>query len=103
MTLPMGVRKFFGHALDFAQHGQQHGSAKVLKGFGGAGVLEIVENDEGNTYRAVYSVKFREAVFVLHVFQKKSKSGIATPKPDLDIIRARLKVAEKLSQEMWNE
>jgi phage-related protein len=103
MTLPMGVRKFFGHALDFAQHGQQHGSAKVLKGFGGAGVLEIVEHDEGNTYRAVYTVKFREAVFVLHVFQKKSKSGIATPKPDLDIIRARLKAAEKLSQEMRDE
>jgi phage-related protein len=65
--------------------------------------LEIVEHDEGNTYRTVYTVKFRKAVFVLHVFQKKSKSGIATPKPDLDIIRARLKVAEKLSQEMRDE
>lgn len=103
MALPMGVRKFFGHALDFAQHGQQHDSAKVLKGFGGAGVLEIIEHDQDNTYRAVYTVKFRETVFVLHVFQKKSKSGIATPKPDLDIIRERLKVAEKLSQEMRDE
>jgi phage-related protein len=103
MALPMGVRKFFGHALDFAQHGQQHDSAKVLKGFGGAGVLEIIEHDQGNTYRAVYTVKFRETIFVLHVFQKKSKSGIATPKPDLDIIRERLKVAEKLSQEMRDE
>jgi phage-related protein len=103
MSLPMGVRKFFGHSLDFAQHGQRHGSAKVLKGFGGAGVLEIVEHDQGNTYRAVYTVKFREAVFVLHVFQKKSKGGIATPKPDLDIIRERLKVAEKLSREMRDE
>jgi len=104
MSLPMRVRKFFGHALDFAQRGQQHDAAKVLKGFGGgAGVLEIVERDQGNTYRAAYTVKFREAVFVLHVFQKKSKSGIATPKPDLDIIRERLKVAEKLSQEMRDE
>jgi phage-related protein len=103
MSLPMGVRKFFGHALDFAQRGDQHDAAKALKGFGGAGILEIVEQDQGNTYRAVYTVKFREAVFVLHVFQKKSKSGIATPKPDMDIIRARLKVAEKLSQEMGDE
>jgi phage-related protein len=103
MALPMGVRKFFGHALDFAQRGDQHDAAKVLKGFGGAGVLEIVEHDQGNTYRAAYTVKFREAVFVLHVFQKKSKSGIATPKPDMDIIRGRLKVAEKFSQEMGDE
>jgi phage-related protein len=103
MALPVGVRKFFGHALDFAQRGERHDSAKVLKGFGGAGVLEIVEDDQGNTYRAAYTVKFKEAVFVLHVFQKKSKSGISTPKPDMDIIRERLKVAEKLSQEMRNE
>jgi phage-related protein len=103
MALPVGVRKFFGHALDFAQRGEQHDAAKVLKGFGGAGVLEIVENDQRNTYRAVYSVKFEGAVFVLHVFQKKSKSGIATPKPDIDIIRERLKVAEKVSQEMRDE
>lgn len=103
MALPMKVRKFFGHALDFAQHGEQHNAAKVLKGFGGAGVLEVVEDDQGGTYRAVYTVKFREAVFVLHVFQKKSKSGIATPKPELDIIRERLKVAEKFAQEMRDE
>ena len=103
MALPVGVRKFFGHALDFAQRGEQHNAAKVLKGFGGAGVLEIVENDQGSTYRAAYTVKFEGAVFVLHVFQKKSKSGIATPKPDMDIIRERLKVAEKFSQEMRDE
>ena len=103
MALPVGVRKFFGHALDFAQRGEQHDAAKVLKGFGGASVLEIVENDQGSTYRAAYTVKFKEAVFVLHVFQKKSKSGIATPKPDIDIIRERLKVAEIFSQEMRNE
>jgi len=103
MALPIGVRKFFGHALDFAQRGERHDAAKVLKGFGGAGVLEIVANDKGGTYRVVYTVKFREAVCVLHVFHKKSKRGIATPKPDMDIIRARLKIAEKLSQEMRDE
>ncbi len=100
MALPLKVRKFFGHALDFVQRGDQHGAAKPLKGFGGAGVLEIVEDDAGGTYRAVYTVKFAEAVFVLHCFQKKSKSGIATPKEDMDIIRARLKVAEVLAKEL---
>ena len=103
MALPMGVRRFFGHALDFAQRGEKHNTTKVLKGFKGGGVLEIVANDQGGTYRTVYTVKFREAVFVLHVFRKKSKSGIATPKPDMEIIRERLKVAEKLSQEMRDE
>lgn len=103
LALPMDVRKFFGHALDFAQRGEQHAAAKVLKGFGGAGVLEIVEDDQGGTYRAVYTIKFRKAVFVLHVFQKKSKSGIATPKPDMDIIRERLRIAERLAQEMHDE
>ena len=102
MALPTGVRKFFGHALDFAQRGDQHDAAKTLKGFGGAGVIEIVENDAGGTYRAVYTVKFEEAVFVLHCFQKKSKSGIATPQEDMNIIRARLKVAEALVKELRN-
>ncbi|GFZ57225.1 hypothetical protein ENTKAS01_47490 [Enterobacter sp. AS-1] len=80
--------------------GDQDDAAKELKGFGGAGVLKVVEDDAGGTYRAVYTVKFAEAVFVLHCFQKKSKSGIATPKADMDIIRARLKVAEVLAQEL---
>jgi len=75
----------------------------VLKGFGGAGVLEIVEDDNGGTFRAVYTVKFKEAVFVLHCFQKKSKRGVATPKTDLDIIHARLKVAEARAKELRNE
>ena len=100
MALPVPIRKFFGHALDFAQRGDKHDAAKALKGFGGAGVLEIVEDGRGGTYRAVYTIKFKEAVFVLHVFQKKSKHGMATPKPDLDIIRERLKVAEQLVKEM---
>jgi phage-related protein len=103
LALPLAVRKFFGHALDFAQRGDQHDAAKPLKGFGSAGVLEVVEDDVGGTYRAVYTVKFVEAVFVLHCFQKKSKSGIATPKVDIEIIRKRLKVAEQLARELNNE
>ena len=103
MALPTGVRRFFGYALSLAQAGDQHDAAKVLKGFGSAGVLEVVEDDAGGTYRAVYTVKFAEAVFVLHCFQKKSKRGIATPKKDMDIIRARLKVAEALAKELRNE
>jgi len=103
MALPRKVRRRFGYALSLAQMGDQDDAAKVLKGFGGAGVLEVVEDDTGGTYRAVYTVKFAEAVFVLHCFQKKSKRGIATPKADMDVIRARLKVAEALAQELRNE
>jgi phage-related protein len=101
MALPSDVRRRFGYALSLAQIGDQDDAAKgAQKGFGGAGVLKVVEDDAGGTYRAVYTVKFAEAVFVLHCFQKKSKSGIATPKADMDIIRARLKVAEVLAQEL---
>jgi phage-related protein len=101
--LPTGVRRFFGYALSLAQAGDQHDAAKVLQGFGSAGVLEVIEDDAGGTCRAVYTVKVTEAVFVLHRFQKKSKRGIATPKGDLDITRAKLKVAEALANELGNE
>lgn len=103
LELPEDVRRFFGHALYFAQVGDQHDAAKVLKGFGGAGVLELVENGEGGTYRAVYTVKFEDFVFVLHCFQKKSKSGIATPKQDIALIHTRLKLAEKLAKEFKDD
>ena len=103
MALPTDVRKFFCHALDFAQRGDLHGAAKALKGFRGAGVLEVVEDDAGGTYRAVYTVKFADAVFVLHCFQKKSKSGSATPKQDMDIIHARLKLAQVLTKGMRDD
>lgn len=103
IALPPDVQRFFGFALSLAQAGDRHDTAKILKGFGGAGVLEIVENDVGGTYRAVYTVRFAQAVFVLHCFQKKSKRGIATPKEDMDVIRARLKVAEALAKELRNE
>lgn len=100
MVLPLTVRKFFGHALDFAQRGDRHASAKVLKGFGSAGVLELVEDDQDGTYRAVYTVRFTSAVFVLHCFAKKSKRGAETPRTDMEIIRARLKMAETLAKEL---
>jgi phage-related protein len=99
MGLPEDIRLLFGFALSLAPAGDKHDAAKVLRGFGGAGVLEVVEDDTGGTYRAVYTVKFAEAVFVLHCFQKKSKRGIATPKEDMDIINARLKIAEAFVKE----
>lgn len=98
MALPEEIVRFFGHALDYAQHGEKHPAAKPLTGFGGAAVLEVVENDAGGTYRAVYTVRFSDAVYVLHCFQKKSKRGIATPQADLDLIRDRLKAAEAHSK-----
>jgi phage-related protein len=100
MALPADVRRLFGFALSLAQSGDKHDAAKVLKGFGGAGVLEVVEDDIAGTYRAVYTVKFAQAVFVLHCFQKKSKRGIATPKEDMDIIHARLKIAQAFVKEL---
>jgi len=103
LAMPEDVIDVFGFALHLAQTGKKHANAKPLRGFGGAGVLEVIESDVGGTYRAVYTVKFKEAVFVLHCFQKKSKQGIATPKEDMDIIHARLKVAEAWAKELRNE
>lgn len=102
-ALPAAVMHVFGYALYLAQAGRKHDQAKPLRGFGSAGVLEVVEDRRGDTYRAVYTVRFSVRVFVLHVFQKKSKSGIATPKPDLDLIRNRLKVATRRAKELENE
>jgi phage-related protein len=93
LALPEDVVDVFGYALYLAQIGRKHEQAKALKGFGSAGALEIVEDWERNSYRAVYTVRFERAVFVLHVFQKKAKRGVATPKADLDLIRQRLKAA----------
>lgn len=93
MELPRPVQRTFGYALYLAQAGGKHEQAKPLHGFGSAGVLEIVEDWRGNAYRAVYTVRFNEAVFVLHVFQKKATRGRETPKPDLDLIKDRLKAA----------
>jgi len=94
-AFPAEVRDVMGYALYQAQIGSKAPSAKPLTGFGGAGVLEIVEDFQTNTYRAVYTVKFAERVYVLHAFQKKSKKGIATPKADVDLIKKRLGLAEQ--------
>jgi len=83
-----------GFALHVAQVGGKHTDTKPLKGFGG-GVLEVVSRFDGDTFRAVYTVRFAEAVYVLHVFQKKSKTGMATPKHEMDLVKLRLKVAER--------
>jgi phage-related protein len=95
VSLPVPVRKEMGHALHLAQSGEKPPNAKALHGFGGAGVLELVENHGGNAYRAVYTVKFAQAVYVLHVFQKKSKKGIATPQSELNLVKQRLAVADQ--------
>lgn len=91
---PDSVQQVMGFALYQAQIVLTHGKAKSLKGFGGAGVLEIVTDHVGNTFRTVYTVKFTTAIFVLHAFQKKSKSGIRTPTEDINLIQRRLKAAE---------
>jgi phage-related protein len=101
LEFPDAVRQETGYALYLAQIGQKALNAKPLKGFGGAGVLEIVANDDGNTYRAVYTVKFTKAIFVLHAFQKKSKKGIATDKADLDLIKRRLVTAAEEYQRLY--
>ena len=83
-----------GYALHLAQNGLKHPQAKPLKGFGGAGVLEVVEDQAGDTYRAIYTVRYAGAVYGLHAFQKKSKRGSQTPKRELDLVKARLRRAE---------
>jgi phage-related protein len=100
LALPEEVIDAFGYALYVAQTGKKHEKAKVLHGFGSAGVLEVVEDWRGDAYRAVYTVRFSAAVFVLHVFQKKAKRGVATPRQDMELIRDRLKVAEQTAKEL---
>src|SRR5258706_11555948 len=95
VSFPDAVQDTMGHALYLAQTGRLHSSAKPLKGFGGAGVVELVEDDQHGTYRAVYTVKFESAIYVLHAFQKKSKQGIRTPRDEIESVRRRLKIAEE--------
>jgi phage-related protein len=99
---PNEVRRDIGHALFAAQQGETDPAAKPLRGFGGGSIVEIVADRVGGTWRAVYTVRYREAIYVLHAFQKKSKRGIATPKKDLDLIRHRLAEAERLHRERQN-
>ena len=98
-TFPDQVRRDLGQALYAAQCGETDPAAKPLKGFGGVRVMEIVDRHDTNAYRAVYTAQYDEAIYVLHAFQKKSKSGIATPKPEIDLIRRRLADAQRLHRE----
>jgi phage-related protein len=94
-ALPVPVRGTFGRLLLDAQYGETPRGAKPLKGFGGAGVLELIEDYETNTYRAVYTVRFTEAVYVLHVFQKKSKTGVATLRQEIELVKRRYELARQ--------
>lgn len=96
---PDEVKDTMGYALHLAQQGDRHVDAKPLHGFGGAGVLEVADRHDSDTFRAVYTVKLETAVYVLHAFQKKAKSGIATPPRDIELIRRRLAEAEAIDKE----
>jgi phage-related protein len=93
-AFPQAVRQVMGYALYLAQVGDKHLDAKPLKGFAGAGVLEIVADHDGDAFRAVYTVRFADAVYALYAFQKKSTRGIATPKREIERIRQRLRQAQ---------
>lgn len=95
LACPPEVRKTFGFALGLAQQGGKFVDAKPLRGFGGAGVLEVVKDGQSDTVRCVYTVKFARAVYVLHTFQKKSKTGSKAPKQEIDLVRDRLKRANE--------
>ena len=94
-AFPKEVCRVMGFALRQAQGGGKHIDAKPLKGFKGAGVLEVVDDFDGDTYRSVYTVKLAGAVYVLHAFQKKSKKGIKTPKGEIELVEQRLKLAKE--------
>ena len=98
-AFPQRVRADIGQALYTAQMGETDPAAKPLKGFGGTKVMEIVERHDRNSYRAVYTAQFAGRIYVLHAFQKKSKSGIATPQRDIELIRRRLAEAQRHNRE----
>jgi len=103
LAFPEEVHDAVGYALHRAQLGGKHSSAKPLKGFKGGGVLEVVEDHDGDTYRAVYTVRFASAVYVLHAFQKKSRKGMGTPKQEIDLVQRRLLIAETDNAERTKE
>lgn len=99
MEFPLDIRKEMGHALYIAQQGGKHKDAKPLKRFGGATVLEIVQSDGNGTYRTMYAVQFEAVLYVLHAFQKKSKTGIKATKQDMDLVEKRLTAAQHTHKE----
>lgn len=98
-AFPDPVQDHVGYALYVAQRGGKHRDTKVLNGFGGAGVVEIIKDFRGDTYRAVYTVRNQRSVYMLHAFQKKSKSGRETPRKEIELIRQRLREAERIAKE----
>jgi phage-related protein len=101
IAFPGPARREAGYALYLAQIGMKAVKSKPLKGFGGAGVLEVTADYDGNTFRAIYTVRFAKAVFVLHAFQKKSKRGIATAKADIELVKRRLNIAGQEYQRLY--
>ena len=99
-AFPEPVQDHMGYALYVAQRGGKHRDSKSLSGFGGAGVVEVVKDFRGDAFRAVYTVKIAGAVYVLHAFQKKSKTGRVTPRRDIELIKQRLREAEQIAKEM---
>lgn len=97
-AFPEPVQDHIGYALYVAQRGGKHSDTKTLAGFGGGGVAEVITDHSGDTFRAVYTVRFRDAVYVLHAFQKKSKNGRATPRRDMELIEQRLREAEQIAE-----
>jgi phage-related protein len=89
-----------GYALYVAQRGGKHRDAKALTGFGGAGVVEVVKDFRGDTFRSVYTVRYAGAVYVLHAFQKKSKTGRETPRQEIELVKQRLREAERMAKEL---
>ena len=100
---PEEVRRVVGAAINDAQNGDEHPDAKALRGFGGRGVLEVMEDHDGETFRAVYTVRFKGVIYVLHCFQKKSKRGGEAPQHEIEIIRLRLKAAEVHYREFYKK
>ena len=98
-AFPAPVKRTIGFALRAAQNGEKSPDAAPLKGFGGANVLEIIEDYDGNKYRAVYTVRFEGVIYVLHAFQKKSKHGIKTPQHEIELIRRRLETARLMHEQ----
>jgi phage-related protein len=96
---PEPVQDRMGYALYVAQQGGKHRDAKALRGFGGAGVVEVIQDYGGDTFRAVYTLRYAGAVYVLHAFQKKSKSGRETPRREMESIQQRLREAERIAKE----
>ena len=101
LKFPEEVRRCMGYGLYLAQVGMRSLHSKILKGFGGANVVEIKENNESGTFRVVYTIKIAEFIFVLHAFQKKSKQGIKTPKQEIDLVKKRLKDAKEIYKDLY--